>query len=84
MKKKHRDTLTSILARPPAADLAWADVEALLTGLGAKRTEPETGRVAFVMSGEVRVFHRPAALAAVDGGVVAGLRSWLTPYEVES
>lgn len=84
MKKRQQNTLSSILTRPPATDLAWEDVEALLTGLGAKRSEPEVGRVAFVLSGEVRVFHRHTALAAVDGGAVAGLRTWLTPYGVGS
>lgn len=82
MKKKHRDTLLSILTRPPAANLMWDDIEALLTGLGAKRSEPETERVAFVLAGEVRVFHRHAALGVVDDGAIAGLRTWLTPYGV--
>lgn len=59
MKRKHQRTLALIFARPTSANVQWRDIEAMFDELGAEVSEREGSRVAVVMYGEVRVFHRP-------------------------
>lgn len=59
MKRKHQKTLTLIYKRPTSGNILWADIEALFKALGADVSERAGSRVAVVLFGEVRVFHRP-------------------------
>lgn len=59
MKKKHQMTLKQIFARPVSGSIRWADIEALFVELGAEVSERAGSRIAVVLFGEVRVFHRP-------------------------
>lgn len=74
MKKKHQKTLEAIYARPVSANVQWRDIEALFADLGAEITEREGSRVAVVLFGEVRVFHRPHPSPSTDKGAVASIR----------
>lgn len=58
MKKKHQMTLKQIFARPVSGSIRWADIEALFVELGAEVSERAGSRIAVVLFGEVRVFHR--------------------------
>jgi hypothetical protein len=51
--------------------------------LGAEVSEREGSRVAVVMYGEVRVFHRPHPSPNTDKGAVASIRKWLEQNGVE-
>lgn len=82
MKKKHQKTLEAIYARPVSANVQWRDIEALFADLGAEITEREGSRVAVVLFGEVRVFHRPHPSPSTDKGAVASIRKWLEQYGV--
>lgn len=75
MKRKHLKTLSAIYSRPVPGSIQWGDIEALLKALGAE--EREGSRVAIVLFGEVRVFHRPHPTPDTDKGAVASLRKWL-------
>ena len=59
MKRKHHKVLESIYARPVSGNIQWREIEALFVELGAEVSEREGSRVAVVLFGEVRVFHRP-------------------------
>ena len=83
MKRKHQKTLESIYARPVSANIQWRDIEALFVELGAEVTEREGTRVAVVLFGEVRVFHRPHPSPSTDKGAVASIRKWLEQHGVE-
>ncbi len=83
MKRKNQRTLALIYARPVSANIAWRDVEALLTELGAEISEREGSRVAVVLFDEVRVFHRPHPSPNTDKGAVASIRKWLEQFGVE-
>lgn len=83
MKRQHQRTLASIYAHPTSANIAWKDTEALLRSLGAEISEREGSRVAVVLYGEVRVFHRPHPSPQTDKGAVAGVRRWLEQYGVK-
>ena len=50
--------------------------------LGAVVSERAGSRVAVVLFGEVRVFHRPHPSPNTDKGAVASIRKWLEYYEV--
>ncbi|MDZ4099534.1 MAG: type II toxin-antitoxin system HicA family toxin [Methylophilaceae bacterium] len=80
MKRKHQRTLDLIFARPTSANIAWRDIEALFQELGAEVSEREGSRVAVVLFGEVRVFHRPHPSPKTDKGAVASIRKWLEQH----
>ena len=83
MKRKHQRTLALIFARTTSANVQWRDIEAMLQELGAEVSEREGSRVAVVMYGEVRVFHRPHPSPNTDKGAVASIRKWLEQHGVE-
>ena len=82
MKRKHQKTLEAVFARPVSGNLQWRDIEALYVELGAEITEREGSRVAVVLFGEVRVFHRPHPSPNTDKGAVASIRKWLEQHKV--
>ena len=59
MKRKHQRTLELIFSRPVSGSLPWRDIEALFQELGGDVSERAGSRVAVVLFGEIRVFHRP-------------------------
>lgn len=77
MKRKHQRTLELIFSRPTSANIQWRDIESLFVELGAEVSEREGSRVAVVLWGEVRVFHRPHPSPDTDKGAVASIRKWL-------
>lgn len=86
MKRKHQKTLGQIYKRPTSGNIPWADIESLFKALGADVSERAGSRVAVVLFGEVRVFHRPHPLPNMpntDKGAVASIRKWLELYEVK-
>jgi len=54
----------------------------LFKALGAEISERAGARVAVVLFGEVRVFHRPHPSPDTDKGAVNSIRDWLDLYEV--
>lgn len=82
MKRKHQKTLEQIYNRPTSGTISWSDIESLFKALGADVSERAGSRVAVVLFGEVRVFHRPHPSPETDKGAVASIRKWLESYEV--
>jgi len=83
MRRKCRRALKSVFARPASANIQWRDIEALFADLGADISEREGSRVAVVLFGEVRVFHRPHPTPNTDKAAVASIRKWLEQHGVE-
>ena len=83
MKRKHQITLERIYKRPTSGSIPWADIEALFKALDANVSERAGSRVAVVLFGEVRVFHRPHPSPNTDKGAIASIRKWLELYEVK-
>lgn len=77
LKRKHSKTLAAIFSRPVSGTIAWSDIESLFVALGAEVNEREGSRIAVVLFGEVRVFHRPHPSPDTDKGAVASIRKWL-------
>lgn len=77
LKRKHAKTLAAIFSRPVSGTIAWSDIESLFVALGAEVNEREDSRIAVVLFGEVRVFHRPPPSPDTDKGAVASIRKWL-------
>lgn len=82
MKRKYQKTLDQIHTRPTSANIAWSDIESLFVGLGADVSERAGSRVAIVLFGEVRVFHRPHPSPQTDKGAIASIRKWFEENEV--
>ena len=68
MKRKHQRTLELIYKRPTSDNIRWKDIESLFKGLGADVSERSGSRVAVVLFGEVRIFHRPHPSPNTDKG----------------
>jgi hypothetical protein len=77
MTRSHRKTLALIFRHPPSANVKWADIEALLKGLGGEISEREGSRIGVRLFGERRVFHRPHPSPDTDRGAVSSIRKWL-------
>ena len=82
MKRKHKKTLEAVYARPVSGNVHWRDIEALFVELGAEISEREGSRVAVVLFGEVRVFHRPHPSPSTDKGALSSIRKWLKQHGV--
>ena len=82
MKRRHQRTLERIFARPTSGTIPWSDIESLFKALGADVSERAGSRVAVVLFGEVRVFHRPHPSPDTDKGAINSIRDWLDLYEV--
>ena len=83
MRRKHLRTLEAVFARPTSGNVQWRDIEALFAEMGAEISEREGSRVAVVLFGEVRVFHRPHPSPNTDKGAVTSIRKWLEQHGVE-
>jgi hypothetical protein len=71
-----------IFSRPTSGTIPWSDIESLFKALGADVSERAGSRVAVVLFGEVRVFHRPHPSPDTDKGAINSIRDWLDLYEV--
>lgn len=83
MKRRHQRTLGLIFARPTSGNIPWRDVEALFMALGAEVSEREGSRIAVVLFGDVRVFHRPHPSPNTDKGAAESIRKWLEQHGVQ-
>lgn len=59
MNARQRRTLEAVFAEPVRANLAWTDIESLLTSAGCRLIEGAGSRVRFEDKGVVATFHRP-------------------------
>ena len=82
MRKKHQQTRIALFARPTSGNIVWRDIESLFRELGADISEREGSRIAVVLFGEVRVFHRPHPRPTTDKRAVASIRDWLAQHGV--
>jgi len=82
VKRKHKKTLEAVFARPVSGNVHWRDIEALFVEPGAESSEREGSRVAVILFGEVRVFHRPHPSPSTDKGALPSIRKWLEQHGV--
>ena len=82
MKRKHQRTLGLIFARLDNGSLPWRDIEALFSEPEPEISERAASRVAVVLFGEVRGFHRPHPSPDTDKGAVASIRKWFEEHGV--
>jgi len=68
--------------RPTSGNIPWKDIESLFKALGAELSERSGSRVAVVLFGEVREFHRPHPSPNTVKGAISNIRKWLETYEV--
>ena len=80
---EHQATLAAIFADPVRANIAWREVEALLTACGAEISEGSGSRVRVAFNGVRAVFHRPHPQKETDKGAVKSVRRFLTEAEVK-
>ena len=59
MNTRLRKTLAAIFARPTSGSISFADIEALIKGLGGTVSEREGSRVKIELQGEQWRCHRP-------------------------
>lgn len=59
------------------ANIAWADIEAMLLYHGASISEGRGSRVRIALNGARAVFHRPHPQKEADRGAVASVQKFL-------
>lgn len=77
MNNKQRKTLEDIFRNPVSSSIVWADIEALLTAVGAVKSEGRGSRVRFKLGGKKAIFHRPHPVPTTDKGAVKSVRRFL-------
>ena len=77
MNRKHHRTLELNFHSPVSGSIKWMEIEALFIELGASVQEREGSRIAVVLFGQVKVFHRPHPNPDTDKGAVVSVRKWL-------
>ncbi|EGL0769068.1 type II toxin-antitoxin system HicA family toxin [Salmonella enterica subsp. enterica] len=77
MNKRHQKTLSDVFSRPVSSSIKWSDIEAMFIALGAEVHEREGSRVAVLLRGEKKIFHRPHPRPTTDKGAVNSIRVWL-------
>lgn len=80
MGPRHKRTLQAIFDDPVRSNIAWRDIEAMLTSAGA---EGEGSRVRIALSGVRAVFHRPHPQKETDKGAVKSMRRFLSEAGVK-
>ncbi|MGA1004344.1 type II toxin-antitoxin system HicA family toxin [Vulcanococcus sp.] len=83
LRRRHRRTLELIYARPVSGSVPWRNIQALYQELWGEISERAGSRVAGVLIGEIRVFHRPHPSPDTDKGAVAAIRQWLEDHGVQ-
>ena len=83
MKGKHAKTLEAIFRRPTQAGVIFADIEALIAGLGGEVRAGSGSRVAFEIRCSRRYMHRPHPGKDARRDQVEALREWLSELGVE-
>jgi len=78
VQSKHHKTLQTIFANPVRSNIAWADIESMLTAYGAEISEGHGSRVRIALRGARAVFHRPHPQKETDKGAVKSMRRFLT------
>ncbi len=83
MNKKHQKTLEQIFQNPVQASIAWRDIEAMLSALGAEISEGNGSRVRIALNGIRAVFHRPHSKKETDKGAVISMRRFLKEADIK-
>ncbi len=83
MNSRHRRTLTLLRVQPTPKTLAWADIEALLMALGARRVNRGGSAVSFELNGVRLDVHRPHPQKEAKPYVVKNTAQFLTLAGVE-
>lgn len=78
MNKTQRTTLAALFASPIRAGIKWADIEALVRGLGGEVHQRAGSRVMFVLNGVRATFHAPHPSPDTDKGAVKSVRQFLS------
>lgn len=77
MDSKHRRTLEALFEKPERANIAWRDIEALFTALGAEVTGGSGSRVRVALNQVRAVFHRPHPQKEANKATVKSVRRFL-------
>lgn len=83
MDRKHQKTLQAIFEKPERANIAWRDIEALFTALGAEVSEGRGSRVRVALNKVRAVFHRPHPRKEANKATVKSVRRFLEEAGVQ-
>ena len=84
MNSRHRKTFALLYAQPTPKTLAWADIEALLMALGARRASRGGSAVSFELNGVRLDVHRPHPQKEAKPYVVKNAAQFLRLAGVEA
>ncbi|MEJ7639534.1 MAG: type II toxin-antitoxin system HicA family toxin [Singulisphaera sp.] len=82
MSRKHDKTLAALFSDPVRANIAWDDVQGLLSSLGAVITEGSGSRVRVVLGEAKAVFHEPHPEKELSRPAFRSIRDFLVRARV--
>lgn len=83
MKNKHAKTLRAIFTKPTLASISFADIEALIVGMGGQVREGEGSRVSLQLGDFLKNAHRPHPRKEAKKYQVEEIRAWLEQQGVK-
>lgn len=66
------------------ANIAWADIEAMLASFGAEISEGRGSRVRIALNNRIAVFHRPHPHKETDRGAVVSMQRFLREAGIQN
>lgn len=84
MKGKHAKTLRAIFTRPTLASVVFADIEALVVGLGGEVVAGDGSRVVLRLGDAVKHAHRPHPGKQARKYQIEEIRVWLESQGVKA
>lgn len=82
LSNKHRKVLVAIFSRPTQANIAWTEIESLLTALGAIVINKGGSVVTIKLNKQVATFHRPHPQKEAKKWAVNKIREFLTKARI--
>lgn len=83
VKNKHAKTLRAIFTKLTLASISFADIEALIVGMGGQMREGEGSRVSLQLGDFLKNAHRPHSGKEAKKYQVEEIRAWLEQQGVK-
>jgi hypothetical protein len=84
VNSKHTKTLRAIFSKPVASNIKFADIEALVLGLGGEVREGDGSRVALLLNGGIKHAHRPHPGKEAKQYQIKEIKEWLVAIGVQT
>jgi hypothetical protein len=83
LNNKQVKVLRKIFEDPLRSDIAWKDIEKLLSALGGEITQGTGSRVRIYLNERIAIFHRPHPEKVTDKGALKSVREFILNSNID-